>query len=184
MDLNRVTLIGNIVRDPEMRTTPNGAPVASFSIATNMVWTDQAGQKQQKAEFHNIVAWRRLAEICSQYLRRGAKVFLEGRLETRDWTDQAGQKRYRTEVIADNLIMLDRPGQAGPFQPGMSAPAAYGAASQPQAYQPSQQNSQSNRANNIMSETPVIGVDEPVGRPVYNGPKEVEDDIKVEDIPF
>lgn len=114
MDLNKVMLIGNIVRDPEMRTTPNGKNVSSFSIATNRVWTDAQNQKQTKAEFHNIVAWGRLAEITSQYLKKGSKVYLEGRLETRSWDDPNGIKRYRTEVIADNMIMLDRAGGAQP----------------------------------------------------------------------
>lgn len=108
MNLNKAMIIGNLTRDPEVRTTPSGATVASFSIATNMVWTDQSGQKQEKVEFHNIVAWRRLGEICGQYLRKGAKVYIEGRLQTRDWTGQDGVKRYRTEIIAENMIMLDR----------------------------------------------------------------------------
>lgn len=112
MDLNKATLIGNITRDPEMRTTPTGSNVASFSIATNYVWKDQAGQMQKKAEFHNIVAWRKLADICNQYLKKGAKVYVEGRLQTRNWVGQDGVKRYRTEIIADNMIMLDRVGGA------------------------------------------------------------------------
>lgn len=108
MNLNKAMIIGNLTRDPEIRTTPAGATVASFSIATNMVWTDQSGQKQEKVEFHNIVAWRRLGEICGQYLHKGSKVYIEGRLQTRDWVGQDGVKRYRTEIIAENMIMLDR----------------------------------------------------------------------------
>ena len=108
MDLNKVMLIGRITQDPEVRTTPSGTAVANFSIATNLTWVDKQGQKQDKAEFHNIVAWRRLAEICGQYLRKGSKIYLEGRLETRSWEDQSGVRKYRTEVIADNMIMLDR----------------------------------------------------------------------------
>ncbi len=115
MDLNKVMLIGNITQDPEVRTTPSGISVTSFGLATNLVWTDQQGQKQEKAEFHNIVAWRRLAEIMGQYLHKGSKVYIEGRLQTSSWDDQSGNKRYRTEVIADNMIMLDRKNQtAGP----------------------------------------------------------------------
>ncbi len=110
MDLNKVQIIGNVVRDPEMRTTPNGQNVSSFSVATNLVWKDAEGQKQEKAEFHNIVAWRRLAEITNQYLKKGAKVYIEGRLQTRSWDDPNGIKRYRTETIAENMIMLDRVG--------------------------------------------------------------------------
>jgi len=108
MDLNRVTLIGNVVRDPESRTTPTGQNVVSFSVATNLIWTDKNGQRQKKAEFHNIVAWRKLAEIISQYVKKGSKVFVEGRLETRTWDDQNAIKHYRAEIVADNLIMLDR----------------------------------------------------------------------------
>lgn len=110
MDLNKVMLIGNVVRDPEMRTTPTGQQVASFAIATNLVWTDKNGQKQKKAEFHNIVAWRKLAEIIGQYVKKGSKVYMEGRLETRSWDDQNAVKHYRTEIVADNLILLDRAG--------------------------------------------------------------------------
>ncbi len=99
-------IIGRLTRDPESRTTPNGQNVVSFSIATNFQWTDQAGVKQKKVEYHNIVAWRKLAEICAQYLRKGAQVYLEGRLQTHEWEGQDGVKRNRTEIVADNMIML------------------------------------------------------------------------------
>lgn len=116
MDLNRAMLIGNLTRDPEIRNTASGQPVASFTVVTNYVWTDQTGQRQEKAEFHNIVAWRRLADICRQYLHKGSRVYVDGRLQTRDWLAQDNTKRYRTELVADNLIMLDRAGAAGtPF---------------------------------------------------------------------
>jgi len=104
-------LIGNLTKDPEVRTTPTGQNVASFSVATNMNWTDQSGQKQSKAEFHNIVAWRKLADICGQYLHKGTKVYVEGRLQTRDWIGQDGAKKYRTEVVADTMQILSRPGE-------------------------------------------------------------------------
>jgi single-strand DNA-binding protein len=107
MNLNKAMLIGNLTRDPEVRTTPSGQTVASFSVATNYVWTDASGQKQKKAEYHNIVAWRKLAEICGQYLKKGNKVYVEGRLQTREWEGNDGNKRQRTEIIADNMIMLD-----------------------------------------------------------------------------
>jgi single-strand DNA-binding protein len=110
MNLNKAMIIGNLTRDPEMRTTPSGANVASFSVATSLVWTDQGGQQQKKTEFHNIVAWRKLAEICGQYLRKGSKVYIEGRLQTTEWTGQDSVKRYRTEIVAENMIMLDRQG--------------------------------------------------------------------------
>lgn len=110
MYLNKAMIIGNLTRDPEVRNTPTGHTVASFGVATNMVWTDQAGQRQEKVEFHNVVVWRRLAEICGQYLHKGSKVYIEGRLQTREWTGQDGVKRYRTEIIGENMIMLDRAG--------------------------------------------------------------------------
>ena len=113
MNLNKAMIIGNLTRDPELKNTPNGTPVATFGVATNLVWTDQAGQKQKKVEFHNIVTWRRLAEICGQYLKKGAKIYIEGRLETRDWVGQDNVKRYRTEIVASNMIMLDRTGNTG-----------------------------------------------------------------------
>jgi single-strand DNA-binding protein len=113
MSLNRVQLIGNLTRDPEMKQIPGGQVVTSFGIATNFTWTSKAGEKQSKTEFHNIVVWGKLAEICGQYLRKGSKCYVEGRLQTRDWEGEDGVKRYRTEVIADNMIMLDRKGGEG-----------------------------------------------------------------------
>jgi len=110
MDLNKVMIIGRLTRDPELRTTPTGQTVASFSVATGRAWTDQGGQKHEETEFHNVVAWRRLAEVIGQYTKKGSKVYIEGRLQTRDWTGQDNVKRYRTEIIADNLIMLDSKG--------------------------------------------------------------------------
>jgi len=113
--LNRATLIGNLTREPETRQTPAGQTVCSFSIATNRAWTGNDGQKQDATEFHNIVAWGKLAEICGQYLNKGKKIYVEGRLQTRDWEGQDGVKRYRTEIVAENLIMLDgKGGQSNP----------------------------------------------------------------------
>ncbi|MBU4332616.1 single-stranded DNA-binding protein [Patescibacteria group bacterium] len=114
MDLNKAMIIGRLTRDPETRTIPSGHTVTSFGLATNRVWTDAAGQKQEAVEFHNIVAWRRLAEICGQYLRKGSKIYIEGRLQTRSWDGQDGIKRYRTEIVADNMIMLDTKGANEP----------------------------------------------------------------------
>lgn len=113
MSLNRVQLIGNLTRDPEIRQIPGGQTVATLSIATNFSWVDQSGQKQDKAEYHTVVAWRKLADICGQYLRKGSKIFIEGRLQTRDWEGEDGVKRYKTEIVADNMIMLDRKGEGG-----------------------------------------------------------------------
>ena len=110
MNLNKAMIIGNVVRDPEMRTTSGGQNVTSFSVATNMVWKDTQGEKQEKPEFHNVVAWRRLAEVTGEYLKKGSKVYIEGRLQTRSWDDPSGVKKYRTEIILSNMIMLDNKG--------------------------------------------------------------------------
>lgn len=125
MDLNRATIIGRLTRDPEVRATPSGKSVANISVATGRVWTDTSGTKQEKTEYHNVVLWGKMAEIAGQYLGKGRKVYIEGRLETRDWTGQDGVKRYRTEIIADNLIMLDGSRSSG------SAPAAAAPQSEP-----------------------------------------------------
>lgn len=156
MDLNRVMLIGRVASDPESRTTPQGSNVCSFRIATNYSWTDQAGQKQEKAEFHQIVMWRRLAEIAAQYVKKGSKIYVDGRLQTRDWEGQDGIKRYRTEIIAENMIMLDRPPmtESGTYGSGnftKPAPAA----------------------ESVKTEIPSI-----------NAASTDEEEIKVEDIPF
>ena len=155
MNLNKAMVIGFLTRDPEIRTTPNGKTVASFSIATNYIWTDQSGQKREKAEFHNIVAWARLAEICGQYLKKGSKIYLEGRLQTRDWVGQDSVKRYRTEIIAENMIMLDRAGAGSGLVSRNEHPP--------------------------MPSEPVINVEEATGAP-EDGPNEEE--IRVENIPF
>lgn len=124
MDLNRATILGRLTRDPELRTTNSGRSVASMSLATNRVWTDQSGQKQEQAEFHNCVLWGKTAEIAAQYLTKGRRAYVEGRLQTRDWTDQSGVKKYRTEIVVDNMIMLDGPrgGNAGAPNAGGNTP--------------------------------------------------------------
>lgn len=104
-NLNKVMLIGNLTRDPEMRYTPQGNGVASFVIATNREWVTQ-GEKKQSVDFHNVVSWNKLAEICGQLLKKGTKVFVEGRLQTRDWVGEDGVKRYKTEVVIDDMIIL------------------------------------------------------------------------------
>ena len=110
MDLNKVMIIGRLTRDPELRTIPSGASVCQLGVATGYVYTNQqTGQKVENTEFHNVVMWRKLGEIAAQYLKKGARVYIEGRLQTRSWDGQDGQKRYRTEIIADNMIMLGAP---------------------------------------------------------------------------
>lgn len=113
-DLNKVMLIGNLTRDPELKTTPNGQQVANFGVATNRQWKNQSGETQEQVEFHNIVVWGKLAEICGQYLAKGRRAYFEGRLQTQQWEAQDGTKRSRTEVVADDMILLDgRGGQGG-----------------------------------------------------------------------
>ena len=105
--LNRVTLIGNLGADPEIRNTPNGSQVANFRVACSDSWKDQSGQKQERVEWINIVAWRKLAEISQKYLRKGMQVYVEGKLQTRSWEDKnGGGKKYATEVLADDIKML------------------------------------------------------------------------------
>ena len=119
-------IIGRLTRDPELRSLPSGRSVASFSVATNRQWTDQAGQKQKQVEYHNIVAWAGRAETASQYLRKGSQVYVEGHLQTRDWTGQDGVKKNRTEIICDNFIMLGS--KPAGFEPGGNAPQSSGPA--------------------------------------------------------
>ncbi len=111
--LNKVLLIGNVGRDPEMRYLQSGEPVTTFSLATNWRRTGPNGQVQEETEWHNVVAWRKLAEQCNEYLSKGRKVYIEGRLQTRSWEGQDGQKRYATEIVANDMIMLDSRQAAG-----------------------------------------------------------------------
>jgi single-strand DNA-binding protein len=112
--LNKVLLIGNLTRDPELRYTPQGTAVCTFSLATNRTWTpSDGGEPQEATEFHRLVAWAKLAEICSQILYKGRRVFIEGRLQTREWTDAEGRPRTTTEVVIDNMIALGAPKAGG-----------------------------------------------------------------------
>lgn len=113
--LNKVMLIGNLGRDPEIRSTQSGQPVANFSLATNRRWTDRStGQRQEQTEWHNIVCFGRQAEIAGQYLHKGRQIFVEGRLQTSSWDDRnTGEKKYRTEIICDNFQMLGQRGDGG-----------------------------------------------------------------------
>lgn len=107
MSINKVILIGRLGQDPELKYTPSGAAVANFSIATSESWTDKSGQKQERTEWHRIVVWGKLAELCNQYLAKGRQCFVEGSLQTRSWDDQqSGQKRYMTEINARNIQFL------------------------------------------------------------------------------
>ena len=105
--INKVILIGNLGSDPELRSTPSGVQVANFGLATSESWTDKGGERQERAEWHRIVLWRRLAEVAGQYLKKGSKIYIEGKLQTRSWEDQNGQKRFMTEVVANSMEMLE-----------------------------------------------------------------------------
>ena len=110
--LNKVTLIGNLTRDPEMKYTPQGTAVCTFGLATNRSWQTEGGEKKEDVEFHRIVAWNKLAEICSQLLAKGRKVYIEGRLQTRSWTGDDNVKHTITEVVASEMILLDSRGSS------------------------------------------------------------------------
>ncbi len=111
--LNRVTLIGNLTRDPELRYTPGGMAVVSFGIATNRVWVTKQGERKEDAQFHRIVAWNKLAELCSQLLSKGRRVYVEGRIQYREYTDAENNKKQISEIIIDDMIILDNKGAAG-----------------------------------------------------------------------
>lgn len=156
MNLNRAILIGRVTQSPELRTTPSGQQVCNFSVATNRTWTNQeTKEKQERAEFHNIVAWSRLAEIANQYLNKGTLVMIEGRIETRSWIDQSGNKRYRTEIIAENMQLGPRP----------SPKPAEGAA-------------------NLIQNIPVVMSDEPIVANDKESEVSEEGEINVKNIPF
>ena len=166
MDLNKSMGIGRLTRDPEVRSIPSGQQVANFSVATNFRWKDSSGQFQDRPEYHDIVAWGKLAEICGQYLTKGKRVYVEGRLQTRDWAGNDGVRRYKTEVIATDMIMLDGPRSAG----GGAAPST-----------PSAGGFSGGASSNQPSYEPVNDIVAPTGPSV---PQVDEDEIKVEDIPF
>ena len=116
-DLNKVLLIGRLGQDPELKFTQSGIAVAKFSLATTQSWKDQDGNNQEKTEWHNIVVWRKLAEICSEYLKKGSKIYCEGSLSTNTWEDENKKKHYRTEIVMNDMIMLDSKGASGEFGP-------------------------------------------------------------------
>lgn len=127
--LNKVMIIGNLGRDPEVRSTASGQPVADFSVATTRKWRDRDGNRQEQTEWHNVVCWGKQAEIAGQYLRKGKQVFIEGRLQTRSWDDKnSGEKRYKTEIIVENFQMLGSRQGGGEYDgdPGPAASGSYG----------------------------------------------------------
>jgi single-strand DNA-binding protein len=154
--LNKVQLIGNLTKDPELRYTPSGKAVCTFSIATNRSWTTESGEKREEADFHRIVAWGKLGELCSQFLVKGRKVYVEGRLSTRSWQAQDGQQKSITEVVIDDMILLDSKGAPA----GGSSESSEEPKSEPKAKKKEQE-----------EDVPPAGVSS-------------DDEVKPEDIPF
>jgi single-strand DNA-binding protein len=159
MNLNKAIIIGNLTQNPEVRKIPTtGTSVANFGVATNRVWTNPQGVKQEQAEFHNIVAFGRLADIVGQYLAKGRLCMVEGRLQTKNWVDNAGVKHWKTEIIAENIQLGPKPAGTGNF---------------------SQQGNQSGGYVAPAMDAPIYETE-----PVLQAPTANEEEIKIEDIPF
>lgn len=156
MNLNKVFLLGRLTADPQLRVTPNGHQVGTFSIATNRIWNDKVTGRREETEFHNIVVWGRQADIAQKFLAKGGLVLIEGRLQTRSWDDKQGQRRKTTEIVADRI-------QLGPRPAGASSAGGFGGIKM-QEIKP------------VTPEIPVINIEEPV--------PESEGEIKPEDLPF
>lgn len=165
--LNKVTLIGNLTRDPELRYTPQGTAVCTFGVATNRQWTTEGGEKKEDVEFHRIVAWNKLAEICSQLLTKGRKVYVEGRLQTRSWTGQDGNQRTTTEIVINDMIILD------PKRESLGAPDEFDIPSEAVEATPPAES----------AEEPAQKKEKPKGKKKKT-PAEKEDEPGDEEIPF
>lgn len=168
MNLNKIFVLGNLTRDPEVRSLPSGQPVTSFSVATNRVWKDAQGQKKEEAEFHNVVCFGKLADISSRYLNKGSMVLIEGRMKTRTWQDTAGVKHYKAEIIAEGM-------QLGPKNAGSSTGKPFTPRPEPEMDQPKQ------------NDIPII--EENYTPPAEDNSQPIEhepstDEIDVKDIPF
>lgn len=161
MYLNRATILGNLTRDPEMKSLPSGMKVVTFSLATNRTWKDQQGMKKESVEYHNVVAFGRPAEIINQYAKKGSSLYVEGRLQTRSWDDASGVKKYRTEIILDNFQFGPKVQNSGGYQ--QSA------------------NNESGSATNTKNEFDQSNKDE-VDTIEY--PNDDFENINIEDIPF
>jgi len=169
--VNKVIIIGNLTRDPEMKYTPNGRPVVTFGVATNRQWTVN-GEQKEETEFHNVTAWGKLAEICSQILVKGRKVYIEGRLRTRNWEDQNGVRHYRTEIVASDMVVLDR----------RSEDASAGVAALEENAKASEEHGPGASPKEKVAETPK-GKDSKKGSNGGKG-KQDEEDIELDAIPF
>ena len=131
MFLNKVFLIGNLTKDPELKSLPSGQAVVNFGIATNRTWKDPQGQKHEQAEFHNITAYGKQAEVINQYMRKGSSLFVEGRIQTRSWDAQDGSKRFRTDVVIENFQFGPKPQGAGAYSAGGNPPTGSNDTGQP-----------------------------------------------------
>lgn len=174
--LNKVMLIGNLTRDPELRYTPQGTAVCTMGIATNRTWVTDGGEKREETEFHRIVAWNKLAELCSQLLFKGRRIYVEGRLQTRQWTGQDGQSRQATEIVIEDMVILDSKrqeeevyegGEPASVQPTPVAAAAIPADDQTATPTPSVKSKPKSKKEDIKTEEP----------------KETAEEV-AEDIPF
>ena len=173
MNLNRVILIGRMAADPEVRTTNTGQSVVSMRMVTNRTWKDQSGQKQEQAEFHSVTLWGRLADIASQYLRKGGLVMIEGRLQTRSWMNKDNVKQYRAEIVAESLQLGPRSasgeGSGGGYSRSFNTPST-------PAKQPA--------AEVAEEDIPVINENEPISEPIIDSDEVEEKEVDLKDIPF
>ncbi len=171
MNLNKIFILGRLTRDPEQRTMPSGKSISSFGMATNRVWTNQeSGEKQEQVEFHNVVAFGKLAEICNQYLTKGQLVLIEGRIQTRSWEDQSGNKRSRTEIVAGSMQMGPKAGGGG------RAPQASEAVEEVQIEEEEVEKKEKGK-----KKKPAKGGSDSGGK---DNPGKDEEEIDVKDIPF
>ena len=175
--LNKVELIGNLTRDPELRYTPQGTAVCTFGLATNRSWTTDSGEKKEEADFHKLVAWNKLAELCSQLLTKGRKIYVEGRLSTRSWTGQDGAQRQVTEIVINDMIILDNRREATAGE-APSEPADFG--EEPASEDASSQVKKSEKPASRKEETS----DESSGSEQKEKSNKDSEDVNPDDIPF
>ena len=183
MNLNKVFIIGRLTHEPESRTTTTGQTVTTLKLATNRVWSDKSGQKQEATEYHTVIAWARLGEIASQYLKKGGLAMIEGRLQTRSWVDQSNNKRYVTEIIAESLQLGPRTTGAsgGGYEPRPASSAGGPAMTDVERPRPSFSSTKPAGAPVQDADIPIIGEDEPT---VSSGVEEDEVKISEKDLPF
>jgi len=168
--LNKVQLIGNLTRDPELRYTPTGAAVCTIGLATNRSWVMESGEKKEETEFHRVIAWNKLAELCSQLLSKGRKIYVEGRLKTNQWQGQDGTTRYTTEVVIEDMIILDSRRPVVPAEEaGVDSRTTVAQPQQPQTT-PSADETDDKKSDDKIQDKP--------------GESEVNEDVNPDDIPF